>query len=99
MNAGAVATSVTTGMGEGVRSAPQDERLRANTYSLLGALLAAPPAESLIHLLTQITPVELGGDSDLTTAWEVLTLRPRRPGHGICLLFRGSNHYLAQHKK
>ena len=78
MNAGAVATSLTTGMGEGVRSAPRDERLRANTYSLLGALLAAPPAESLIHLLTQITPVESGGDSDLTTAWEVLRLAGER---------------------
>jgi len=78
MNAGAVATSVTTGMGEGVRSAPQGERLRANTYSLLGALLAAPPPESLLHLLTQITPVELGGDSDLTTAWEVLRLAGER---------------------
>ena len=84
MNAGAVATSVMTGMGEGVRSAPRDERLRANTYSLLGALLAAPPAESLIHLLTQITPVESGGDSDLTTApaWDLLTFQriERLPG-------------------
>ncbi len=78
MNAGAVATSVTTGVGEGVRSAPQGERLRANTYSLLGALLAAPPAGSLLHLLTQITPVELSGDSDLAAAWEVLRLAGER---------------------
>jgi TorA maturation chaperone TorD len=78
MNAGAVATSLTTGMGEGVRSAPRDERLRANTYSLLGALLAAPPAESLIRLLTQITPAEVGGDGDLAAVWEVLRLAGER---------------------
>jgi TorA maturation chaperone TorD len=78
MNAGAVATSLTTGMGEGVRSAPRDERLRANTYGLLGALLAAPPAESLIALLTQITPADVGGDGDLAAAWEVLRLAGER---------------------
>ncbi|GMQ76325.1 MAG: molecular chaperone TorD family protein [Gammaproteobacteria bacterium] len=78
MNAGAVATSLTTGMGEGVRSAPRDERLRANTYGLLGALLAEPPAESLIALLTQITPAEVGGDGDLAAAWEVLRLAGER---------------------
>ena len=78
MNAGAVATLAMTGMGEGVRSAPREERLRANTYSLLGALLVAPPAESLIQLLTQITPAEVGGDDDLATAWEVLRLAGER---------------------
>ena len=78
MNAGAVASSVTTGMGEEVRSAPLDERLRANTYSLLGALLAAPPTESLIALLTRITPAEIGADSDLTAAWEMLRLAGER---------------------
>ncbi len=78
MNAGAVAASVTTGMGEGVRSAPRDESLRANTYSLLGALLAAPPADSLIRLLTQIPPAEIGGDVDLAAVWEVLRLAGER---------------------
>jgi TorA maturation chaperone TorD len=78
MNAGAVAASVTTGMGEGVRIAPRDESLRANTYSLLGALLAAPPADSLIRLLTQITPAEIGGDGDLAAVWEVLRLAGER---------------------
>lgn len=78
MNAGAGATSVTTGMGEGARSAPEAERLRANTYSLLGALLAAPPAESLIQLLKQITPAEVGDDDDLASAWEVLRLAGER---------------------
>ena len=78
MNAGAVASSVTMGMGEEVRSAPLDERVRANTYSLLGALLAAPPAESLIELLTRITPAEVSADSDLTTAWEMLRLAAER---------------------
>ena len=78
MNAGAVATSVTAGMGEGVRSAPAAEGLRANTYSLLGALLAAPPADSLIQLLTRITPAEVGGGDQLAAAWEVLRLAGER---------------------
>jgi TorA maturation chaperone TorD len=78
MNAGVAATSVTTGMGEEVRSAPQDEGLRANTYSLLGALLAAPPADSLIALLGRITPAEVGGGDDLASAWEVLRLAGER---------------------
>ena len=82
MNAGVAAASVTTGMGEEVREASQDERLRANTYGLLGALLAAPPSESLITLLTRITPAEVGGDGDLAAAWEVLRLAGERAGHG-----------------
>jgi len=75
MNAGAVARSVTSDMAEAV---PEAERLRANTYSLLGALLAAPPAESLVALLKQITPAELGGGDDLASAWEVLRLAGER---------------------
>lgn len=77
MNAGVAAASVTTGMGEEVRDASQDERLRANTYGLLGALLAAPPSESLVTLLTRITPAEVGG-GDLAAAWEVLRLAGER---------------------
>jgi TorA maturation chaperone TorD len=78
MNAGAVATSVRTDMGEGARSAPDAERLRANTYSLLAALLAAPPPQSLIQLLTRITPAEVGGGDQLASAWEVLRLAGER---------------------
>jgi TorA maturation chaperone TorD len=78
MNAGAVATSVTVGMAEGARSAPEADRLRAHTYSLLGAPLAGPPAESLIQLLTQITPAEVGGGDELASAWEVLRLASER---------------------
>ncbi len=78
MNAGAVATLAITGMGEGVRNAPREERLRANTYGLLGTLLAAPPTGSLIQLLTQITPAEVRDDDDLATAWEVLRLAGER---------------------
>ena len=69
MNSGAVATSVTMGMGEGARSAPETDGLRAHTYSLLGALLAAPPPQSLIQLLTRITPAEVGGGDELAAAW------------------------------
>jgi len=78
MNAGAVATSATTSMAEGVHRVAQDEGLRANTYGLLGALLAAPPAQSLIQLLTRITPAEVGGHDDLAAAWEVLRLAGER---------------------
>jgi TorA maturation chaperone TorD len=78
MNAGTVAASVTTGMGEEVGSAPREEGLRANTYSLLAALLAAPPEKALIELLTQITPAEVGGDGDLAAAWETLRLAGER---------------------
>jgi TorA maturation chaperone TorD len=78
MNAGAVATLATTGMAEGLHGVAQDESLRANTYSLLGALLAAPPAPSLLHLLTQITPATGAGRDDLATAWEVLRLAGER---------------------
>jgi TorA maturation chaperone TorD len=68
---------MTTGVGE---SAPEADGLRANTYGLLGALLAAPPAESLIQLLKQITPAELGGsgNDDLAAGWEVLRLAAAR---------------------
>lgn len=66
---------MTSDMAEAV---PEAERLRANTYSLLGALLAAPPAESLVALLKQITPAELGGGDDLASAWEVLRLAGER---------------------
>ncbi len=65
-------------MGEGARSAPEAERLRANTYGLLAALLAAPPPQSLIQLLTRITPAEVGGGDQLASAWEVLRLAGER---------------------
>jgi TorA maturation chaperone TorD len=65
-------------MGEGARSAPDAERLRANTYGLLAALLAAPPPQSLIQLLTRITPAEVGGGDQLASAWEVLRLAGER---------------------
>ena len=65
-------------MGEGARSAPEAERLRANTYSLLAALLAAPPPQSLIQLLTRISPAEVGGGDQLASAWEVLRLAGER---------------------
>jgi len=79
MNAGAVAASLTMHMGEEVRDAPAaGDALRANTYSLLGALLAAPPAPSLIALLRQITPADMGDDGDLARAWEVLRLAGER---------------------
>lgn len=78
MNSGAVASSLTAGMGEEVRSAPLGEGLRANTYSLMAALLAGPPSQSLIELLKRITPAEVGGEGELAQAWEVLRLAGER---------------------
>jgi len=79
MNAGAVAASVTTNMTEGAPVVPEgDDALRANTYSLLGALLAAPPPQSLIALLARIAPAEIGGHGDMAQAWEVLRLAGER---------------------
>ncbi len=78
MNAGAVAPSVTAGMGEAARGASREDAVRASTYSLLGALLAAPPKASLIELLTRITPAEMGDEGDLAAAWEVLRLAGER---------------------
>lgn len=78
MIAGAVAAPVTAGMGEEVRNASGDDVVRAHTYSLLGALLAAPPPASLIQLLTRITPAEMGDEGELAAAWEMLRLAGER---------------------
>ena len=90
MNAGAVAASVTADKTEGAPAVPEgDDALRANTYALLGSLLAAPPPAPLIALLGRITPAEIGGGDmaqdtardmaqDMIQAWEVLRLAGAR---------------------
>jgi TorA maturation chaperone TorD len=66
-------------VGEGTPGVAEGDALRANTYSLLGALLAGPPKQPLIELLSRITPAEaVGEDQDLVAAWEVLRLAAER---------------------
>lgn len=50
-------------------SATEDDSLRANTYGLLGALLANPPRQEIFDLLTGIDPPSEDG---LAIAWSEL---------------------------
>ncbi len=50
---------------------PDENLLRAYTYSLLAGLLAAPPPASLLRLLDQIPGREVGGGT-LAGAWKAL---------------------------
>jgi len=49
-----------------------EDRLRANTYSLLGALLAAPPGAALLETLSEIDAEEGEASSLLAAAWGML---------------------------
>lgn len=51
--------------------AADDDRLRAGTYRLLGALLAMPPGRPLLDSLRDIAPADDGGDG-LAAAWQAL---------------------------
>lgn len=51
-----------------------DDAVRANAYSLLGALLAAPPGQELIELLRAITPRNGAEAGELAPSWEALRL-------------------------
>lgn len=53
--------------------ADRDEAVRAHTYSLMGALLAAPPAAALLELLRQIRP-EVNAEEDFALSWQTLKL-------------------------
>ncbi len=50
---------------------PEDQ-LRANTYSLLGHLLAAPPDQKTLDLLASIDPGSASEDTLLGAAWQML---------------------------
>ncbi len=66
-----------TRMVEGAREEGLGDELRANTYALLGAMLARPPTRELLDLLGEI---EAPRDNGLTLspAWEVLRLAGER---------------------
>lgn len=68
----------------------EDERARAGVYSLLGALLAAPPTADLLAALTDLAP----GTGTLAPAWQRLKLaageaRPERLEDEYNALFIG----------
>ena len=66
------ALDIRSGMGADavVRSSvADDDAVRANTYGLLGALLATPPRQKLFDLLASIDPPSTDG---LGAAWSVL---------------------------
>ena len=66
------ALDIRSGMGAdaAVRSSvADDDAVRANTYGLLGALLATPPRQKLFDLLASIDPPSTDG---LGAAWSVL---------------------------
>jgi TorA maturation chaperone TorD len=49
-----------------------DEPPRINAWSLLGRLLAGPPREDVLELLSSVDSAEIGGDNLLAAAWEML---------------------------
>ena len=66
------ALDIRSGMDAGVVAPPYgagDDVVRANTYGLLGALLAAPPRQEIFDLLARIDPPS---DDGLGTAWREL---------------------------
>ena len=72
-----LALDVTPGMDAGNVAPPSGasgDTLRANTYSLLGALLAGPPRRGLFDLLAGIEPPSEDGMSEdgLRAAWRAL---------------------------
>lgn len=77
MHTAAVAESKIT-MGQAVAGEARGDALRANTYSLLAALLAAPPQEALLDRLRRIDPIDGAERTDLAPAWETLRLSGER---------------------
>lgn len=56
----------------------EEEKVRANTYALLGGLLAQPPKEETIELLRQIEIQESEHSNAMAAAWRALSLAARR---------------------
>jgi TorA maturation chaperone TorD len=55
-----------------------EDALRANTYSLLATLLAAPPSLAVLDLIGRIDDVPQDGASPIVKAWQVLKLAASR---------------------
>jgi len=60
-------------------SAAAEERVRSHAYSLLGALLAAPPGRELLELLAAAEPAP-GSEGDFAAAWRELAIAAARAG-------------------
>lgn len=65
-----LATSTSAGP-EAPPALAEGDALRAGTYALLGALLAAPPGEDLLERLRGIGPVT-GEDGEMAACWQLL---------------------------
>ncbi|MFQ5938429.1 MAG: molecular chaperone [Acidiferrobacterales bacterium] len=64
----------------GGMEATAEDAARANTYALLGSLLAAPPSREVLTLLTQIDVAADDGANDMAAAWAALRLAGERAG-------------------
>ena len=56
----------------------EEDRIRANTYRLLGTLMARPPGQEVIDLLQQVDIDEAEQDSAMAAAWKTLSLAAQR---------------------
>ena len=56
----------------------EEDQIRANTYGLLGTLLAQPPGQEVIDLLQQIEVDEKELDRAMAAAWKTLNVAANR---------------------
>ena len=56
----------------------EEDRIRANTYRLLGTLLTRPPSQEVIDLLQQIEVDERELDRAMAAAWKTLSVAANR---------------------
>lgn len=70
--------AATTRMDEELQGAAPEEALRANTYSLVATLLAQPPTQEVLALLSGIPKLTNGDESGMAAAWQALRLSGER---------------------
>lgn len=56
----------------------EEDQIRANTYRLLGTLMARPPTRHVIDLLRQVEVDEKEQDSAMAAAWKTLSVAAER---------------------
>ncbi len=56
----------------------EEDQIRANTYRLLGTLMARPPTQDLIDLLRQIDVTEAEQDRAMAASWQTLNVAASR---------------------